>query len=89
MPQVEIPPRYRGPTNGISQVEVEGDTVRRCVEAVEAQYPGLLELVFEPDGELRRYVRLFLNDEALDRDAADTAVAADDRIQILASAAGG
>ena len=89
MPQVEVPPRYRGPTNGRSQIEVDGDTVRRCIEAVEVQYPGFLELVFDADGELRRYVRLFLNDDALDRDAADAPVAVSDRVQILASAAGG
>ncbi len=89
MPQVEVPPRYRGPTNGRRQIEVDGDTVRRCIEAVEVQYPGFLELVFDTDGELRRYVRLFLNDDALDRDAADAPVAVSDRVQILASAAGG
>jgi hypothetical protein len=53
------------------------------------QYPGFLELVFDADGELRRYVRLFVNDEALDRDAADAPVAVSDRVQILASVAGG
>jgi molybdopterin synthase sulfur carrier subunit len=89
MPKVEIPPRYRGPTKGRSQIEVGGDTVRSCIEAVELQYPGFLELVFDADGELRRYVRLFVNDEALDRDAVDAAVAASDRVQILASVAGG
>ena len=89
MPQVEVPPRYRGPTNGLSQIEVDGDTVRSCIEAVEAQYPGFLELVFDADGELRRYVHLFVNDEAVDRDAADAPVADGDRVQILASAAGG
>jgi molybdopterin converting factor small subunit len=89
MPQVEIPPRYRGPTNGRSQIDVDGNTVRRCIEAVEVQYPGILELVFDADGELRRYVRLFVNDEALDRDAVDAPVAASDRVQILASVAGG
>ena len=80
MPQVEVPPRYRGPTLGRSRIEVEGDTVRACIEAVEAQYPGFLELVFDADGKARRYVRLFLNDEALDRDAADASVAAGDRV---------
>jgi len=89
MPQVVVPARYRGPTNGRSEIEVDGDTVRRCIEAVEAQYPGFLELVFDADGEVRRYVRLFLNDEALEREAADAPVAAGDRVQILASVAGG
>lgn len=89
MPLVEVPPRYRGPTNGRGQIEVDADTVRACIEAVEAQYPGFRELVFEADGGLRRYVRLFVNNEALDRNAADAAVAAGDRVQIVASAAGG
>jgi len=89
MPLVEVPPRYRGPTNGRSQIEVDAGTVRGCIEAVEAHYPGFRELVFDADGGLRRYVRLFVNDEALDRDAADAPVAAGDRVQILASAAGG
>jgi molybdopterin synthase sulfur carrier subunit len=89
MPQVEIPPRYRGPTNGRSQIEVDGGTVRSCIEAVEVQYPGFLELVFDANGELRRYVRLFVNGEALDRDAVDAPVEASDRVQILASVAGG
>jgi molybdopterin converting factor small subunit len=89
MPLVEIPPRYRGPTQGRSQVQVEADTVRSCIEAVEVQYPGFRELVFDAEGGLRRYVRLFVNNQALGRDAADTPVAAGDRVQILASAAGG
>ncbi len=89
MPQVEVPPRYRGPTNGRRQIEVDGDTVRTCIEAVGAQYPGFLELGFDADGELRRYVRLFVNDELLERDAADAPLAARDCVKILASAAGG
>ncbi len=89
MPQIVVPPRYRGPTNGRSQIEVDGDTVRSCIEAVEAQYPGFLELVFDAEGDLRRYVRLFVNDEALNRDAADAPVANGDRVQILVTAAGG
>ncbi len=89
MSQVEIPPRYRGPTKGCSRIEVDGDTVRACVEAVESQYPGFLELVFDADGDLRRFVRLCVNGDALDRDAADAPVGADDRVQILAAGAGG
>ena len=89
MPQVEIPPRYRGPTKGCSRVEVDGDTVRACVEAVESQYPGFLELVFDADGNLRRFVRLCVNGDALDRDAVDAPLGAGDQVQILASVAGG
>ena len=89
MPKVEVPPRYRGPTNGVSSLEVEGDTVRACIEAVEAQFPGFASLIFGVDGNIRRYVRLFLNGDAIDQSAVDSEIAPSDSIQILASAAGG
>jgi molybdopterin synthase sulfur carrier subunit len=89
VPKVEVPPRYRGPTRGLSLVDVEADTVRSCIEAVEADHPGFRELILDGDGNLRRFVRLFVNDEALDWDAVDTPVAHDDCIKVLAAAAGG
>jgi molybdopterin synthase sulfur carrier subunit len=73
----------------VGVVDVDADTVRSCIEAVEAEHPGFGELVLDRDGKLRRFVRLFLNGDALDRDALDTAVAGEDRIQVLAAAAGG
>ena len=89
MPEVHIPPRYRGPTNGERLVEVAGGTVRECVAAVDARYPGFGELVFDADGEVRLFATLFVNGEALDRAAGDTQVAESDRIEILAAVAGG
>ncbi len=89
MPEVHIPPRYRGPTNGERLVEVAGGTVRACIEAVDARYPGFGELVFDADGEVRLFATLFVNGDALDRDAGDTEVAENDRIEILAAVAGG
>jgi len=89
VPKVEVPPRYRGPTGGVSLVEVDADTVRSCIEAVEARHPGFRELILDGDGKLRRFVRLFVNGEALDRDALDAPVADVDRVQVLAAAAGG
>ncbi len=89
MPKVEVPPRYRGPTSGLGLIDVDADTVRSCIEAVEAQHPGFRELILDSEGQLRRFVRLFVNGEALDRDAVDAPVAAADRVQIQAAAAGG
>ena len=89
MPKVEVPARYRGPTGGLGVIEVDATTVRSCIEAVEAEHPGFLELVLDGNGEVRRFVRLFLNGEALDRDAVDAPVAETDSLQVLAAAAGG
>ncbi len=89
MPKVEVPPRYRGPTSGLGLIEVDADTVRSCIEAVEIAHPGFRELILDSEGNVRRFVRLFVNGEALDRDAVDAPVAEADRIQVLAAAAGG
>jgi molybdopterin synthase sulfur carrier subunit len=89
MPEVHIPPRYRGPTNGERLVEVAGRTVRECIEAVDARHPGFGELVFDANGEVRLFATVFVNGEELGRAAGDTDVGEDDRIEILAAVAGG
>lgn len=89
MPTLEVPPRYRGPTNGQGQIEVDAETVRACIEAVELKHPGFGELILDGEGHLRRFVRLFVNGEPLDRAALDAPIANTDRIQVLAAMAGG
>jgi molybdopterin synthase sulfur carrier subunit len=89
VPRVDVPARYRGPTQGRSRIEVKGATVRECIEAVEAEHPGFAELVFDDRGQLHRFVRLFVNGDEVPRDSPDQPVAEDDRVEILAAAAGG
>ena len=89
MPTVKIPPPYRGPTQGRAAIEVAGDSVRSCIEAVEVEYPGLLERFFDDSGDPRPFVTLFVNGEEIGRREADTRVGADDEVEILAAVAGG
>ena len=89
MPQIEIPRRYRAPTGGRARISVEGDTVRACIEAAEAEYPGFGELVLDRSGELRSFVTLFVNGDELERSALDGRVREEDTISVLTAAAGG
>ncbi len=89
MPQVQVPSRYRVPPKGEGRIEVDARTVRACIEAVEARYPGFEELIFNSKGELHLFSKLFLNGELLDRNALDTPVSGDDTVAVLAPAAGG
>lgn len=89
MPTLRIPPPYRGPTKGEAEIEVDGATVRACLDAAEARYPGFREQVLTPAGETHRFVRLFLNGSALPAGALDRSVAPRDEIAILATIAGG
>jgi molybdopterin converting factor small subunit len=89
VPQIEVPARYRVPTGGVATIAIDGSTVRACLEAAEAKYPGFGELVLDRSGELRRFVKLFVNGDQLASDALDSPVASDDTISVLAAAAGG
>lgn len=89
MPIVLVPTAYRGPTRGKAEVEVEGATVRACLEAAEAQFPGFLEQVVDASGNVHRFVKLFVNEVVIDNAEVDRAVEADDRVEVLAAIAGG
>jgi molybdopterin converting factor small subunit len=89
VPSVKIPPPYRGPTRGVAEVKVEGATVRACLAAVEALYPGFLPQVLDPAGDLHRFVRLFLNGDELGEGALATPVGPGDELEVLAAIAGG
>jgi molybdopterin synthase sulfur carrier subunit len=89
VPTVVIPPPYRGPTQGLDAVEVRGATVRDCLEAVDARFPGFGPMVLDPGGAPHRFVKLFRNGEQLRGDVLAAAVGPDDRIEVLAAIAGG
>ncbi|MBW2312966.1 MAG: MoaD/ThiS family protein [Deltaproteobacteria bacterium] len=86
MPIVLIPPPYRGPTGGQERIEVAANTVRACIEAVEAAHPGFLPQVFAADGEPHKFVKLFVNG---DQSPPEAEVAEGDEVEVLAAIAGG
>lgn len=86
MPHVLIPPPYRGPTAGAATVEVTGETVRACIEAVDASHPGFATLVFDAAGEPHSFVKVFVNGE---QSRADSTVGPDDEVEVLAAIGGG
>ena len=89
MPIVVIPPPYRGPTQGLERIEVAGHTVRTCIDAVDALYPGFGPQVLDASGQVHRFVKLFRNGDQLDGDVLATAIAPGDQLEVIAAIAGG
>ena len=89
MPVVDIPPPYRGPTEGADRIDVEGATVGECLHAVGDRYVGFGEQIFDASGKVHRFVTLFVNGEEIERTALETPVADGDEVGILAAIAGG
>ena len=89
MPKVLIPPPYRGPTRGVSEVWVDGSTIRECLTTMEDRFPGFGTLVYDEDGHVANFVRFFVNDSLVDANVLDTSVEPNDEVKVLAAIAGG
>jgi MoaD family protein len=87
---VKIPPVLRSSTGGAREVDAEGDTVGDVLRSLAGQHPATESQLFSEEGELNRYVNVYLNDEDVRvLDGLDTSVGASDTIVILPAMAGG
>jgi molybdopterin synthase sulfur carrier subunit len=89
MPNVRIPPPYRGPTQGTAEIRVEGSSVLECLEALDRKFPTFLPQVLDEDGNVHRFVKLFKNGTQLTREVLREPLAPDDDLEIIAAIAGG
>jgi sulfur-carrier protein len=90
MSTVKIPPVLRPSVGGAKEVEASGAVVGEVLRALAEQHPATESQLFSEDGELNRYVNVYLNDEDVRvLDGLDTAVSEGDTIVILPAMAGG
>jgi molybdopterin synthase sulfur carrier subunit len=90
MPLVKIPPVLRPSVSGMSEVQLEGATVGEVLEALAGRYPDTGDQLLSGDGELNRYVNVYVNDEDVRvQDGLRTPVKPSDTVVILPAMAGG
>ncbi len=90
MATVRIPPVLRPKTGGAAEVDAAGADVGEVLRALTSDHPGTEEQLFGADGELNRYVNVYLNDEDVRvLDGLTTAVQDGDTVVILPAMAGG
>ena len=90
MANVKIPPVLRAQTGGESLVSAEGADVGEVLRALAEAHPGTSKQLFDGEGQLNRYVNIYLNDEDVRvLDGLGTAVSDSDTIVILPAMAGG
>jgi len=88
--KVRIPTPLRKITNGADEVNAEGANVAALIEDLEKNFPGLKERICEPDGKLRRFVNLYLNDEDIRfKKNLETELKDTDELSIIPAIAGG
>jgi molybdopterin synthase sulfur carrier subunit len=87
---VRIPTPLRSLTEGKAEVAAEGKTVQEVIENLEMSYNGIKERICDEQGNLRRFVNLYLNDEDIRfLQNLDTEISDGDGLSIVPAIAGG
>jgi sulfur-carrier protein len=60
---VRIPTQLRELVGGAAEVSVDGATVAEVLDQLEVLHPGFAERLFDDQGQLRRFVNVFVADE--------------------------
>lgn len=88
--QVSIPTPLRGLTNNQDTVEGSGATVSEVIQNLEKAFPGIGERLVDEQGNLRRFVNIYVNGEDVRfLDDKNTAIKDNDEVSIVPAIAGG
>jgi len=88
--KVRIPTTLRTLTAGASEVQVEGATVGDVIANLEAAHPGFRDRLLDENGEMRRFVNVFVaDDDVRFMDKLATAVPDGETVSIIPAVAGG
>ncbi len=87
---VLIPAPLRRYTGGEAKVSVGGATVAELIANLDTAYPGISDRILESDGQIRRFVNVFVNGNNVRKlEGADTPIKDGDEVGIVPAMAGG
>jgi molybdopterin synthase sulfur carrier subunit len=90
MIKVRIPTPLRKLTGGQGEVVVVAQDIVTLINALETAYPGLKERLCDEQGELRKFINIYINEEDIRfQKGAQTTVKDGDEISIVPAIAGG
>jgi len=90
MPMVRFPNMMKYYVNNQSEFFVSGTTVNELIGKVVEEYPSVKFHLLDAEGNLRRHFNVFVNGTHIrDLNGMDTLLNDDDKVMLMASAAGG
>jgi molybdopterin synthase sulfur carrier subunit len=88
--KVRIPTPLRKLTNNEEVVEVKAATIGDAIVELQSRYPGIKERLVDDNGEVRRFVNVYVNEEDVRfLDGKETALKEGDHVAIVPAIAGG
>ena len=90
MSTVFIPAVLRANVGGVKSLEIGGDSIRAVIDALVQRHPALKSQLLTDDGELNRFVNVYVNGQDVRYLAGlDSPVGASDEVRLLPAMAGG
>jgi molybdopterin synthase sulfur carrier subunit len=87
---VRVPPVFRPMAGGQAKVEAEGATVAEVIASLEANHPGFSAKLLDDEGNLVKFVNVFVDDDDVRfLDGLATPVADGTEVSIMQAVAGG
>ena len=87
---VRIPTPLRKMTQNEAEVSAQGSDIASLIADLENNYPGIKDRICDEQGEIRRFVNIYLNDEAIRfLQGQSTSLADGDEVSIIPAIAGG
>ena len=87
---IRIPTPLRKLANEQETVEVESTTVGAAIDELEGKFPGIKERLVSEDGEVRRFVNVYVNEEDIRfLESQATPLKDGDDVSIIPAIAGG
>lgn len=90
MPSVRIPTPLRRLTRDKDEVSINASTISQLVDKLEEEFPGIKERICDENGNLRRFINLYVNNEDIRfMNGMDTPLKETDTVSIIPAIAGG
>ena len=87
---MKFPAVLRANVGGAREVEADGQTIGDVLDGLVATYPSLKDQLYTEDGELNRFVNVYVNGQDVRYlDGTATPVAERDEVRLLPAMAGG
>ena len=87
--RIRLPALFADRIDGLSAVQVQGQTVTDALKALAKRHPPLRTLVLGRDGAVNPMMAVFLNNRQLGPNQLESSVTSDDEIEIVPAIEGG
>jgi molybdopterin synthase sulfur carrier subunit len=88
MATIRIPVPLRKLVGGSEEIKTFGKTLNECLELLCLSYPDIKNRIYDENGEVRRFINIFVNDEDM-RFLFTDVIHENDVISIVPAIAGG